>query len=146
MRRPLFVLVAAALVVLAADLIHKAVLMADRGDELLLHERTVAYTVGVSVAAVAWCAAIVATRSVALALAGGLVLGGAAGNIASWALWPSYDGTPNTFFVGDTELGLAFNLADAFVVTAIFVVLPIALAVFVARNRHRLHEPIRLRA
>ena len=111
----------------------------------MLHERTFGYAVGISLAALAWVAAILATRSVALALPGGLVLGGAAGNVASWALWPSHEGIPNTFFLGDRELGLAFNLADAFVVGAVVVVLPIALAVFAVRNRHRLREPVSLR-
>jgi lipoprotein signal peptidase len=131
--------------VLVVDLGHKAAVIDERGDELLFHERSLGYAVGVTVGSLAWCAAIVATRSVMLAVPGGLVLGGAAGNVVSWALWPSYAGTPNTFLVGDERLGLAFNLADAFVVGAVFGVLPVALAVFTARNRQRLREPIRLR-
>jgi len=135
-----------ALVVLTVDLAHKAYAVAERGDELLYHERSLGYAAGVLLAAAVWCAALLATRSLGLALAGGILLGGTAGNAASWALWPAYDGTPNPFFVGDTELGLAFNVADVAVVGAVFIVLPVGLAVFVARNRHRLREPIRLRS
>ena len=138
-------LAGAALVVLTVDLAHKAYAVAERGDELLYHERTLWYVVGVLVAASVWCAALLATRSRGLALAGGILLGGTLGNAASWALWPAYDGTPNPFLVGDTDLGLAFNVADVAVVGAVFVVLPLGLAVFVVRNRHRLREPIRLR-
>jgi hypothetical protein len=145
MRRSVLVLLTAAGLVLTVDLAHKAVVIADRGEGLLFHERSLGYTVGIVLVSLAWGAAIVATRSAALAVPGGFVLGGAAGNIVSWALWPSYAGTPNTFFAGDEQLGLAFNLADAFVVGAIFIVLPVALAIFVARNRHRLREPISLR-
>jgi len=144
-RRNLTLLLGAAVIVLAVDLAHKAYAVAERGDALLYHERTLGYVVGVLLAASVWCAALLATRSPGLALAGGILLGGTAGNAASWALWPAYDGTPNPLFLGDTDLGLAFNIADVAVVGAVFVVLPLGLAVFVVRNRHRLREPVRLR-
>lgn len=142
MRRSLLVLAAAAAPVLVADLAHKAYAVAERGDDLLYHERSLGYAAGITLAAILWCAALLATRSAGLALAGGILLGGAAGNAVSWALWP---GTPNPFFLGDVERGIAFNLADVAVVAAVFVVLPLALTAFVGRNRGRLREPIRLR-
>lgn len=145
MRRSALVLAAVALVVGAADLAHKAHAVATHGDDLLYHERSLGYVVGVIVAAGAWCLALVATRSSGLAVAGGVLLGGVAGNALSWALWPRYDGTPNPLFVGDAHLGVAFNLADVAVVAAVFIVLPPALTVFALRNRDRLHQPVRLR-
>jgi lipoprotein signal peptidase len=145
MLRSAILLASVAAVVAAVDLVHKTVVIAERGDALLYHERSPAYVFGVAVGALAWCAALVATRSLALALAGGLLLGGTIGNAVSWALWPDYDGTPNPFFIGDEELGVAFNLADVFVVLSVFVVLPIAIVSFVIRNRDRLGERVSLR-
>jgi lipoprotein signal peptidase len=143
--RSAVVLLVVAAAVAAADLTHKAVVIADRGESLLYHERSAAYVLGVAIGALAWCAALVATRSLALALAGGLLLGGAMGNAISWALWPDYAGTPNPFFLGDEELGIAFNVADVFVVASVFVVLPIAIVAFVVRNRDRLGERVSFR-
>ena len=145
MLRSAIVLAGVAATVATADLVHKAIVIGERGDLVLYHERSVAYSAGVAVAALAWCAALVATRSLSLAFAGGLLLGGATGNAVSWALWPDYAGTPNPFFIGDTELGIAFNLADVFVVLSVFVVLPIAVVGFVIRNRDRLGEPVSFR-
>jgi lipoprotein signal peptidase len=139
----LLVFVAAAVAVI--DLTHKALVIADRGEGLVYHERSAAYVLGVAVGALAWCAALVATRSLALALAGGLLLGGAMGNAISWALWPDHEGTPNPFFVGDAELGIAFNVADVFVVAAVFLVLPVAIVAFFVRNRDRLGEHVSFR-
>ena len=140
-----FTLLAVGILVAALDLVHKAAVIAARGEELLYHERSLAYVAGITVGALAWSAALVATRSRGLAVAGGLLLGGAAGNAVSWALWPSYDGTPNPFFAGDESLGIAFNLADLFVVSSVFVVLPIAVVAFAVRNRDRLGERVTLR-
>jgi len=145
MRSSALVLAAAAVAVLVADLVHKTAAVAAEGESPLIHERSLGYAVGILVAACAWCVALLVVRSRALALAGGLVLGGAAGNAVSALLWPGLDGTPNPFFVGDTDLGLAFNVADVAVVAGVFVVLPPALAVFALRNRHRLREPVWLR-
>ena len=141
----MLVLAIAAAAVLVGDLAHKASAVAAEGDALLVHERSLGYAIGVLVAAGAWCGALLVVRSATLAVAGGLVLGGARGNAFSALLWPGLDGTPNPFFVGDTELGLAFNVADVAVVAGVFVVLPPALALFALRNRHRLREPVRLR-
>jgi lipoprotein signal peptidase len=142
MRRSILVLATAAACVLATDLAHKAYAVAQRGDELLYHERSLAYAVGITVASALWCAALLATRSVGLSLAGGVLLGGALGNALSWTLWI---GIPNPFLVGDIERGLAFNVADVAVLAGVFVVLPPALAAFAVGNRHRLREPVRLR-
>lgn len=70
------------------------------------------------------------------------------GEFSPWAgalLWPDYKGTPNPFFLGDEELGIAFNLADVFVVASVFVVLPVAIVAFVLRNRERLGERVSFR-
>lgn len=145
MARSAVLLLVVAATVAAIDLTHKAVVIADRGEGVLYHERSAPYVVGVAVGALAWCAALVATRSLPLALAGGLLLGGAIGNAISWALWPDYEGTPNPFFLGDAELGIAFNLADVFVLAAVFLVLPVAIVAFLVRNRDRLGERVSFR-
>ncbi len=52
--------------VAAADFVHKAVAIAECGDELLYHERSLAYALGVPAGALAWSAALV-TRALGLA-------------------------------------------------------------------------------
>jgi lipoprotein signal peptidase len=102
-----------------------------------LHERSSLYVVVVVAGCAAWSALIVLTRSVALSAAGGLVVGGAAGNVLSLALWP---GIPDAIVLEP----LAFNLADGFVLVGFALVCATALAVAVARPE-RLREPLRLR-
>jgi lipoprotein signal peptidase len=132
-------LLVTALVVAAADLIHKAVALADPGSLVVLHPRSVPYAVGVVAVSALWAAAILLTRSTSIALAGGVFLGGAAGNVASLALWPSVAGVPNPLIAGD----IAFNLADLAVALGLALVLVSAI-VFTVRNRAHLGEPVRL--
>jgi lipoprotein signal peptidase len=114
------------------DLAHKAGAVAPP-----LHQRSALYVVLVLSVCLLWSALIVLTRSVAVAAAGGLVLGGAAGNVLSLAFWP---GVPNPIVVEP----IAFNLADAFVIAGFCLVCAAAVAV-AAANPERLREPLRLR-
>jgi hypothetical protein len=142
--RRALLLLAVAGVVAGADLAHKAHAIAERGDSLFLHDRSAGYVAGVTLAAALWCGAILLVRSLALALVGGLLLGGAAGNALSWILWPALEGTPNPWMLGDEARGLAFNLADVVVVGSILVALPVALTVYALQNRDRLRERVTL--
>lgn len=111
------------------DLAHKAM-----ADATYVHPRSAAYVIVVLGLALLWSAAILATRSALLALAGGVVLGGALGNVASLALWPGV--------LNPIELdSIAFNLADAFVLLG-FATTAAATLTFAVRNRERLREPL----
>jgi hypothetical protein len=116
----------------AIDLGHKAAV-----DATYFHSRSSGYVVFVLLGGSVWAAAILATRSLSLALAGGVVAGGAAGNLASLAFWP---GVPNPLVLEP----VAFNLADVFVLSG-FVLTAAATLAFAVRNRERLQEPVRLR-
>jgi lipoprotein signal peptidase len=129
----LLLLVAA--VVTATDLAHKASAISS-GLSTAAHPRSALY-----VAATLWAGAIVLTRSTSIALAGGILAGGAAGNLFSLALWPSVDGVPNPLLAGD----VAFNVADLAVAVGM-VLLPAAVVVFALRNRERLNDSVRLRS
>ena len=118
-----------AVVLAAVDLAHKA-----RAEDALLHMRSGGYVALVLVLSGLWAAAIVVARSGVLAVSGGVVLGGAVGNVASLALWP---GVPNPL-----ELGwLAFNLADVFVLCGFVLVALTALRLAATRAG----EPLLLR-
>lgn len=137
MTRTLALLLGAATTAAALDLAHKALAIAERGGAVLVHERSALYVVGVAAASLAWAGAVAMTRSSAIALAGGLVLGGAAGNLVSIALWPSLPGVPDPIVAGE----LAFNVADAAVAAGVALLVP-ATVVFALRNRARLFEPV----
>jgi lipoprotein signal peptidase len=118
-------------VVAAIDLIHKATTQAD-----YFHARSAVYVVVVLGLAAVWAGAILATGSLAMALGGGMLAGGALGNLLSLTLWP---GVPNPIELDP----IAFNLADVFVLTGFLFTVTAAL-VFALRNRERLGEPVRL--
>jgi lipoprotein signal peptidase len=139
------VLVAVATAFAAVDLLHKALVLADGGGGVLADERSLLYALGAALASLALSLALVATRSLLLAAAGGVAVGGAAANAISLALWPSYKGVPNPLFAGDDVRGIAFNLADVFLATGGLLLLPAATLLFAARNRERLGERISLR-
>lgn len=128
MHRAALALALTASLLAGVDLAHKAAAGATS-----LHERSPAYAALVLVLAGAWAAAILATHSLSIALAGGVLAGGAIGNLASLALWP---GVPNPIELDP----VAFNLADVFVVAG-FVLTAGATLVFAVRNRDRLDEP-----
>jgi lipoprotein signal peptidase len=81
--------------------------------------------------------AILMTRSVPMAAAGGLLLGGAAGNLLSLAFW---DGVPNPIVVSP----IAFNVADAFVFAGFGLVCVASLGLAASR-RDTLGQPIHVR-
>jgi lipoprotein signal peptidase len=116
----------------ALDLAHKAGAGASH-----FHARSAGYVTFVLLLSLAWAAAIVLTRSPAMALGGGVLVGGAFGNIASLAVWP---GVPNPIEVAAT----AFNLADVFVLSG-FVLVAASTLAFARANRERLREPVQLR-
>jgi lipoprotein signal peptidase len=116
----------------AIDLVHKAGTQAD-----YFHARSAVYVVVVLGLAAVWAGAILATGSRSMALGGGVLAGGALGNLLSLALWP---GVPNPIELEP----IAFNLADVFVLSGFLVTVAAAL-VFALPNRERLGEPVRLR-
>ena len=64
-------------------------------------------------------------------------MGGAAGNLISFALWPSLPGVPDPIVAA----GLAFSLGDVAVAVGLLLLIPAAL-VFARRNRGRLFAPL----
>lgn len=129
MRTASAVVAATAVAFAGLDLAHKATVEAT-----YLHPRSVVYMALVLGLATVWSAAILATRSALIALAGGVLVGGALGNLASLAFWP---GVPNPIELEP----IAFNLADAFVLLG-FATTAAATLVFALRNRERLREPV----
>jgi len=135
--RTLGLLIGAAGVVAAVDLAHKAHAISTEGGAVLTHDRSAHYTVGLAAVSLAWAGAIALTRSTSISLAGGLVLGGAVGNLFSMVLWPSMPGVPDPIVAG----GIAFNVADVSAVLGLMLLVP-AILVFTVRNRDRLFEPL----
>jgi lipoprotein signal peptidase len=131
MTRTSLALVGAAALTAALDLGHKA-----GSDAAFFHTRSPGYVVFALALVAAWVAAILASGSVSMALGGGVLAGGALGNLLSLALWP---GVPNPIVLEP----VAFNLADVFVLSG-FVLTAVAALVFASRNRERLREPVRL--
>jgi hypothetical protein len=133
MARPGLALAGTATLLAALDLAHKA----DARVEYF-HARSASYVLVVLVLSAAWTLAILATRSVALAVGGGAVLGGAGGNLLSLAFWP---GVPNPIEVG----AIAFNLADVFVLVGFLAVALVTLALL-RGDPERLSRPVRYSA
>ena len=117
---------------MTADLAHKATV-----DAAYFHPRSAGHVAFVVMFGCVWVAAILATGSVWISLAGGVLAGGAIGNLVSLAVWP---GVPNPIVLEP----IAFNLADVFVVAG-FVLTAAASLAFAVGNRERLGEPVRLR-
>ena len=140
MARSAIWLLGPATLVAGVDLVHKAAAVAHDGAGIVAHPRSALYVTGIALTSALWAGTIVLTRSASIAAAGGIVAGGAAGNLASLALWPSVDGVPNPLLAG----GVAFNVADAAVAVGLSLILVTAL-LFAASNRARLREPVRLR-
>jgi hypothetical protein len=132
MARCAVALVGTAILLAAVDLAYKVAAGAEN-----VHPRSAIYVVVVITLSTAWVGAILAARSMSLAIGGGVLAGGALGNVLSLAVWP---GVPNPI-VFDL---LAFNLADLFVLAGFALVGAITLGL-VARSPERLGEPIRVR-
>jgi lipoprotein signal peptidase len=114
------------------DLVHKA-----SSDAASVHGRSSGYVALVAVLAAMWTTAIVLSRSLSIAVGGGVLAAGAVGNVMSLAFSP---GVPNPLVLGP----IAFNLADVFVLAG-FVLVAGATLAFAVRNRDRMSEPVRLR-
>ena len=139
MRSTALVLVLTASTVAATDLVHKGVALS--GDQPVVgHERPAGYVVAGLLATGIWAVAIVLVGSLPIAIAGGVAVGGATGNLLSLLLWPSFDGVPDPLIAGR----IAFNLGDVAVVLGLFLVVSTTI-VFAMRNRARLREPVRIR-
>jgi hypothetical protein len=137
MTRTVGLLLGAAAIVVAVDLGQKQVAISERGGAVYLHDRPLRYVVAGAALTLGWAGAIALTRSAVLAVPGGVVLGGAAGNLMSFALWPSLAGVPDTIVAG----GLAFSIGDVAVGIGLLLLVPVGL-VFARRNRERLLEPL----
>ena len=136
MSRTLGLLLGAAAVVAAIDLSYKALAVSEQSGAVPTHDRSAHYVVGLVAVTIAWAGAIALVRSPGIALPGGLVLGGAIGNLASFALWPSLPGVPDPII----RAGIAFNLADVSSVLGLTLLVP-AIFAFAVGNRERLFEP-----
>ena len=119
------------------DLAQKAFSISERGGAVIAHNRSGLYVATGAVAAFLWGAAVARVGSPSIAVAGGVILGGAVGNLFSIALWPSLAGVPDPLVAG----GVAFSVGDVAVGFGILLLLP-AIVVFALQNRERLFEPV----
>ncbi len=131
-QRSLFA-IAACLSLAAVDLAVKA-LVNTPADHI--HHRSGAWLV-LSVAILAGCALLVWIPSGPVVLGASLLAGGALGNVVS--AWLRDGGVPNPILLGDHADGIAFNLADVFVLAGILVLMP-ALIAATFRYRHLLPQ------
>jgi lipoprotein signal peptidase len=125
--------------VAGVDLAQKAHALSHSGL-VVGHERSRAYMAVVTVLLLLWAVAILFSGSRAIALGGGVLVGGAVGNLVSLLLWPSFPGVPDPI----VARGVAFSIGDVAVATGLVLVLA-ATAAFAVRNRARLREPVLLR-
>ena len=137
MIRTLYLLAGTAGAVAALDLAQKAFSISDRGGAVIAHNRSGLYVATGCVAAFLWGAAVARVGSPAIAVAGGVILGGAVGNLFSIALWPSLTGVPDPLVAG----GVAFSVGDVAVGFGIVLLIP-ATVIFALQNRERLFEPV----
>lgn len=130
----LALVVASAVALAAVDLSVKASIATA---PWYLHQRSSAW-VALSVVVLAFLFALAVVPSRAVAIAAGVMAGGVIGNVVSARL----DGNrvPNPFLLGDHTNGIAFNLADVFVLTG-NLLLVVALMAVAISNRHRLLPP-----
>jgi hypothetical protein len=137
--RTALLLAATTALVAGADLAHKAHALSE-GGLVVGHERSRAYMAGVTLLLLLWAVAILFSGSRAIALGGGVLIGGALGNVASLLLWPSFPGVPDPL----VARGVAFSIGDVAVGTGLVLVV-VATGAFALRNRARLREPVLLR-
>ena len=115
------------------DLAHKAA--AISAGPVVVHERSALWVLSLAAVPLLEAAAIVATRSLVLALVGGVLVGGCAGNLVSAAIW---GGVPDPIGLG----AVYASLGDVLIVTGLVLLFPATL-VFAVRNRARLRESVR---
>lgn len=137
MTRTVGLLLGAAAIVVALDLGQKQLAISDQSGAVYLHDRPLRYVIAGAALTLGWAGAIALTRSALIALPGGVVMGGAAGNLISFALWPSLPGVPDPIVAA----GLAFSLGDVAVAVGLLLLVPAAV-VFARRNRGRLFAPL----
>jgi Signal peptidase (SPase) II len=125
--------IAGCLAFAALDLAVKAVVSTPPGD---VHQRSGAWFV-LSAALLAGSALLVWIPSRAIAMGSALLAGGVLGNLVSASLMDG--GVPNPILIGDHVDGIAFNLADVFVLAGILVLVP-ALIAATFRYRHLLPQ------
>jgi len=123
--------------VAALDLAQKAFSISERGGAVIAHNRSGLYVATGALAAFLWGAAVARVGSPSIAVAGGVILGGAVGNLFSIALWPSLVGVPDPLVAG----GVAFSVGDVAVGFGILLLVP-ATVIFALQNRERLFEPV----
>ena len=117
--------------VAALDLAQKALSISDRGGAVIAHHRSGLYVGAGAVAAFLWGAAVARVGSPSIAVAGGVILGGAVGNLFSIALWPSLVGVPDPLVAGD----VAFSVGDVAVGFGILLLIPAIVIFALAETR-----------
>lgn len=127
-------LLAVALVVAAVDLVDK--LVAPTLPEAF-HPRPPSVALVMAVATVLGLVTFPRTGSRAIAVAGGLMVGGGIANTASLLAWGA--GIPNPLL--SQRYDVAFNLADLAVASGFLLLLPATL-VFAVQHRHELGAPL----
>jgi lipoprotein signal peptidase len=137
--RTALLLAATTALVAGVDLAHTAHALSEDGL-VVGHERSRAYMAGVTLLLLLWAVAILFSGSRAIAVGGGVLIGGAVGNVASLLLWPSFPGVPDPL----VARGVAFSIGDVAVGTGLVLVV-VATGAFAVRNRARLREPVPVR-
>ena len=135
----LFLVLAAALVLMAADLSVKATIPTSPWH---FHERSGAWE-GLCVVLLLGALALARVPSRWVAIGAGILSGGVAGNLSSARA--NDNRVPNPLVLGDNLSGIAFNAADVFILVG-NLVLMISLMVVTIRHRDRLIPPRRWKA
>ena len=135
----LFLVSAAAMVLMAADFSVKATIPTAPWH---FHERSSAWEV-LCVVLLLGALALARVPSRAVAIGAGVLSGGVAGNLLSARA--NENGVPNPLVLGDYANGIAFNVADVFILVG-NLTLMVSLMVVTIQHRHRLIPPRQVRA
>jgi len=128
------VTIGVAAVLAAADLFHKTAYVTPPWG---YHMRSGAW-LALTTAVIVVCLLLVRVPSWAVAAAAGILAGGAAGNALSSVL--SGEGVPNPIVIRDSNVLIAFNLADVFTLAGILLLTSV-LVVVTIDHRERLLPP-----
>lgn len=134
-----FVVLAAAVALMAADLWVKATIPTAAWH---FHERSTAWA-ALCVLLLLGAVALARIPSRAVAIGAGVMSGGVGGNLLS-ARW-NEGRVPNPLVIGDYPNGIAFNAADVFFLIGVLFLM-VSLIVVTIRHRDRLIPPRELRA